>query len=226
MAKIKRAIILAAGRGKRLRPLTNDTPKPLLKINDKPIIEYVIDALKQNSIDDITIVTGYRSGQFKYLIQKYGVTIRRNKDFNHGSNLLSLKIAIDKIDDCVILDGDLILSSKAIRSEVDGSGYSYVHDDCANEWQMFVKDGKIERIVPDLTEKHDFDALHSISYWVEPQASLLRQALANAKDDVNYYDDIAIQMPNLLAFEMKHEDFLEIDTVEDYENAKRIMEKA
>lgn len=221
MYKIKRAIILAAGRGTRLRPYTNMTPKPLLPVNGMPIIEHIILALSQAHITDITIITGYRARQFHYLKEKYGVELRRNKDFNHGSNLLSLQLALDKIDDCVILDGDVIITPEIIQQDVPGSGYSYVKEKCACEWSIELDGDKITKIVPDLTEKHDFNALHSISYWVGDQAKTLQHMLQNAKDDVNYADDIMIRIPDLYGFEMKHEDFLEIDTVEEYENANK-----
>jgi len=58
------AVILAAGRGVRLRPLTLNTPKPLVKINNKPILEYTLNALP-NQIDEVILVIGYLSDQIK-----------------------------------------------------------------------------------------------------------------------------------------------------------------
>lgn len=52
------AIILAAGKGKRLRPLTNEVPKPLLKVVDKPILHYIFDTLP-DEIDEVILVIGY-----------------------------------------------------------------------------------------------------------------------------------------------------------------------
>lgn len=57
------ALIMAGGRGERLRPLTDNTPKPLLKIGEKPIIEYNIDRLNTYGIDDIWISVRYLGGQ-------------------------------------------------------------------------------------------------------------------------------------------------------------------
>lgn len=223
MYKIKRAIILAAGRGTRLRPYTNDTPKPLLKINGRPMIEYTIELLQSKGIDDITIVVGYRARQFKYLKEKYNLSIVRNKDFNHGSNLLSLKRVADKIEDCVILDGDMLLGPFAIRSEVQGSGYSYVKRARASEWAIiFANANRIETIIADTKEKRYFNALYSISYWVGDTAKKYRQAIIDAKDDVRYADDIAITMPNLIGFKIEAKDLIEIDTVEDYEHVAKI----
>ena len=55
------AIILCGGKGMRLRPLTNDVPKPLVEINDKPILYYIINHLMKYEIKNLIIATGYKS---------------------------------------------------------------------------------------------------------------------------------------------------------------------
>ena len=62
-----RAILLAAGMGTRLRPLTIDTPKSLISVNGKPMLETQIQFLKEKGIDDIIVVTGYLSEKFEYI---------------------------------------------------------------------------------------------------------------------------------------------------------------
>lgn len=59
------ALIMAGGRGERLKPLTNDTPKPLLKVGDKPIIEHNIDRLNTYGIDDVWISLRYLGEQIE-----------------------------------------------------------------------------------------------------------------------------------------------------------------
>jgi len=56
-----KAVILAAGKGTRMRELTNELPKPMLKVQGKPILQHIIEGLSQNGIRDIFIVTGYRA---------------------------------------------------------------------------------------------------------------------------------------------------------------------
>ena len=56
---IKQAVILAGGRGIRLRPLTNDRPKPMVLINHRPFAEYLIDLLKKNGITEVIFLLGY-----------------------------------------------------------------------------------------------------------------------------------------------------------------------
>ena len=66
MPKIDNAIIMAAGFGTRMRPLTYKTPKPLVEVDGKPMIESVIDALHENGINDISVVVICRKSSQAY----------------------------------------------------------------------------------------------------------------------------------------------------------------
>lgn len=70
-----KAVILAAGEGQRMRPLTLETPKPLLEVADKPLLEHIIDALPQE-IDEIILVVGYLKDQ---IIKRFGKQFGRFK---------------------------------------------------------------------------------------------------------------------------------------------------
>ena len=65
-----KALILAGGRGKRLRPLTDKIPKSLIPINKKPLIQYTINYLKKFGIDEIIICSGYKSKQIQNFLKK------------------------------------------------------------------------------------------------------------------------------------------------------------
>jgi len=65
-----KAVILAAGEGTRMRPLTQDTPKPLLPVAGKPIIQYNIDLLEKQ-VDEIIVVAGYKIEQFRECFRGY-----------------------------------------------------------------------------------------------------------------------------------------------------------
>ena len=77
LSNLPEAIILCGGKGERLRPITNNIPKPLIKINDKPILYYVITHLKKYNINKIHIASGYKSELIKnhFSDNKYDIDI-------------------------------------------------------------------------------------------------------------------------------------------------------
>lgn len=82
-----KAIILSAGRGERLRPLTDQTPKPLLKVGKYRLIEYTIQSLVRSGINDIVINTAYLSEQFPEVLgdgQQYGANIIYSQEQEGG----------------------------------------------------------------------------------------------------------------------------------------------
>ena len=92
-----KAIILAAGLGTRLRPMTENTPKALVKVNEKPLVEYQIEFLKERGIDDIIIVVGYLKEQFDYLKEKYGVRLVFNEKYADYNNFYSLYLVKEEL---------------------------------------------------------------------------------------------------------------------------------
>ena len=118
------AVILAAGRGERLRPLTDTTPKCLTLVGGKPILEYELDALEAAGIKECTIVVGYRASQiiehfgpnFKHLTLNYV----RNPDYATTNNLYSLWLARDCLQSrTILIEGDLLFCSELIAKLVN-----------------------------------------------------------------------------------------------------------
>ena len=72
---VTRAVIMAAGIGKRMQPLTFDIPKPLIKVNGTRMIESVIAALRKNNINEIYVVVGYLKEQFYKWAEESCVTL-------------------------------------------------------------------------------------------------------------------------------------------------------
>ena len=75
---VKRAVIMADGIGKRMLPVTFDTPKPLIKVNGTRMIDSVVSALRNNGINEIYVVVGYLKEQFYKWAKESGVTLIAN----------------------------------------------------------------------------------------------------------------------------------------------------
>lgn len=115
-----KAIILSAGQGRRLLPLTENMPKCLLPVSDKPVVEWQIDALLAVGIDDITIVTGFQVGLVETLLaQRYAaypnISSLFNPFFEVADNLASCWIARNLMQgDFLLLNGDTVIEPALI----------------------------------------------------------------------------------------------------------------
>ncbi|MGH8180013.1 MAG: phosphocholine cytidylyltransferase family protein, partial [Steroidobacteraceae bacterium] len=110
------AVVLAASRGKGLEAVTEDRPKVMLPIAGKPLLRWLVDAFKKESINDVTVVGGYRADA----IDTAGVRLVVNERYEQTGELASLACAIDSIEsDAVISYGDLLFRSYVLRDLVE-----------------------------------------------------------------------------------------------------------
>ena len=115
---VSRAIILAAGFGSRMAPVTLKRPKPLVKVNGIRIIDTLIDSLLSKGINEIYIVRGYLKEQFDELLNKYPfIKFIDNDIYNKTNNISSLIQALDYIDNCYICEADFLVTNPNIISK-------------------------------------------------------------------------------------------------------------
>lgn len=197
MHKVQRAIIMAAGMGNRMKPVTLTTPKPLISVNGIRMIDTVINALHNNGIFEIYVVVGYLKEQFKSLEKQYsGLTLVENPYFETCNNISSLYMVRDKIENAIILDGDqIIYNDKILSPEFERSGYNAVWTDGdTDEWLLEVKDGIVKSC--SRTGGKGGWQLYSISRWSKEDAARLKKHLETEfeqKQNRNiYWDDVAL----------------------------------
>lgn len=107
-----RAIIIGAGRGSRLMPTTADTPKCYAEVSGRKLLDWVIDAFRQNGIEDIAFIGGYRIERVQ---QDYpDFTFRENTDWPNNNILASLLYAEDLMDEPFVCCYSDILFTPAI----------------------------------------------------------------------------------------------------------------
>ncbi|MGY6767884.1 sugar phosphate nucleotidyltransferase [Ligilactobacillus salivarius] len=224
MSKVKRAIIMAAGYGTRLRPITLSTPKPLIKVNGIRMIESVIEALLKNDIREIYVVTGYLAEKFDFLEEKYSeVTLIYNPYYSKYNNISSLYVARDHLKDVIILDGDQIIKNDRILSpNFEKSGYNCVwSEEYTDEWLLQVEKNTIVSCSRNGGEKGW--RLYSISRWNQEDGQKLKVDLEYQfeveKNYDIYWDDVALfcspQNYDLGIREMNLDDVIEIDTIDE-----------
>lgn len=121
---VMKALILAAGLGTRLAPITNDRPKSLVPVNGKPILIKQIENLKENGVDDITIVSGYKADALEKAVhEKYpDIKIVESVDYATTNNMYSAYLGIramfpdETINPFYMMNADVFFDSSVITA--------------------------------------------------------------------------------------------------------------
>lgn len=238
MHKVKRAIIMAAGIGKRMRPVTLQTPKPLVKVRGVRMIDTVIQSLLKEGICEIYLVVGYLKEQFQNLPKEYpGITLIENPYYDTCNNISSLYVARNYLSDAMILDGDqLVMDSTILTPDFELSGYNAVWTDAhTDEWIMTVEEGVVTTC--SRTGGDHGWQLFSISRWTEEDGQKLKRHLEiefeKKQNRQIYWDDVAMfcysHEYQLGIHVMEPGAVLEIDSLEELalfdENYKKYLNK-
>ncbi len=140
-----KAIILAAGKGKRLRPLTDDKPKCMVEFLNKPLLEWQINVIKKCGITDITVVRGYKAEKISF----GGIKYYNNEKFETTNMLETLFCAERELDSPVIVSyGDIIYQSDVLKKLLDDDNDLSVVID--KEWKKYWDIRLVEDILSDV----------------------------------------------------------------------------
>ncbi|HEX3001875.1 MAG TPA: aminotransferase class I/II-fold pyridoxal phosphate-dependent enzyme, partial [Methanoregula sp.] len=163
-----KAIILAAGYGRRMRPLTNTCHKTLLRIGGTTIIERIVDSLRSHAITDILVVTGHQSEQLtSFLLSRYNdvrFTFVHNEHYATTNNIHSLHLAISSSnidDDILLIESDLIYEDavleRILASRHDNVALVERYRSGMDGTVVTVDNGVITSIIPPHLQTGNFD---------------------------------------------------------------------
>ena len=226
-----RAIILAAGAGTRLSPLTDQCPKCLVPVGDRRLIDFQIGALRAAGADDIVLVVGYEADQVKAHCGD-GVRYIDNPDFRSTNSIYSLYLAAGELEcDTFLFNCDILFDSGLLRRMLDAGTPNAV-----------AVDSRVERVAGEMNVAFDPDGrVRAINKRLAPRESQA-QSVQLVKFDAEGARAVGAEVGRLVAedqkdafptsaygplidagrlFAVEAGDLVwgEIDTVEDYDNA-------
>ncbi len=217
--RVKRAVILAAGFGSRLVPITLNTPKPLILVHGKRIIDTLLDAIVDAGIKEIVIVRGYLKEQFDVLLTKYpNIRFIENSEYNETNNISSAYCAKELFENAYILEADLIIHNKnVIRKYEYTSNYTAYPMDRTDDWCFKTK----KDIITDVSVGgENVQHMIGISYWTKEDAKKLAVDIHTVFNSPGgkqrYWDEVALRFCKdhyeVLIRKIKPNDIIEIDT--------------
>lgn len=218
--RVKRAIFLAAGFGSRLVPITLNTPKPLVRVNGKRIIESLLDAVVKAEIPEIIIVRGYLGEQFDQLVKLYPqIEFIDNKIYNESNNISSAIAVKDLFENAYVLESDLLLKNpKLIRKYEYQTNFLGIPVEVTDDWCFYTDGSGI--ITKQAVGGQNCHQMVGVSYWDKADGQKLCKDLQEIFDSPGgkerYWEQTALEYKKenykVLVRECKMDDIVEIDT--------------
>lgn len=217
--RVRRAVILAAGFGSRMVPITLNTPKPLVRVHGKMIIETALDAVVAAGIKEITVVRGYLWEQFDVLRHRYPeIEFIYNPLFNDSNNISSAFLAKDILAGAYIMEADLLVSNPGIIRKYEYStNYLGMYEEYTDDWCFDVKRGIIKGLKVGGTNCYH---MYGISYWTREDGERLGKRIEEAfrmpGGKEKFWDEVALSIYkkefNVAVRPCYEGDIIEIDT--------------
>lgn len=237
-----KAVVLAAGMGRRLQPLSRTVPKGLIVIGEKSLLQHSLDALKENGINDVILVVGFLQEviqrEFGQEYRGLKITYVVNEKYQTTGSMYSLSRAKDAIgnDDIILLESDLLYDPKAIAITLKApfKDFVLVADVSQSGDEVYICVDKNKRIVelgkniPDESKQRALGELVGISRLSRGfLAKLFERAEVNYRSrEFNYhYEECVFSMSKLgypvYALFCKNLLWIEIDNKADLKRARK-----
>lgn len=230
--KVKRAIFLAAGFGSRLVPITLNTPKPLVMVHGKRIIETLLDAVVKAGIEEIILVRGYLKDEFDILLKKYpNIKFIDNDSYNEANNISSAYLIKDLMANSYIFESDLYLyNENLIRKYEYTSNYLGRYVEKTDDWCFETKNNIITKL-----KQGGIDCYHmyGISYFNEEAAEMFKNDVKELYLNIpggkeKYWDQVHLDVfRKNYKFEVREcaiDDIIEIDTFNELKQIDKIYD--
>lgn len=217
--RVKRAVIFAAGFGSRMVPITLNTPKPLVRVKGKRIIDSLLDAITAANIEEIYIIRGYLSEQFDQLLYKYpNIKFIENPAYNEANNISSAMCARYLLQNSYLCEADLLLHNPELITKYQyQSNYLGVPVEVTDDWCFETKNGIITKLSIGGRNCHH---MFGISYWNSEDGAKLTGHIENVYNSPGgkerYWDQVALEYYlgeyKVAVRECSFDDIAEIDT--------------
>jgi len=220
------AIILAAGMGTRLRPLTDTLPKALVETAGESFFSRQLRLLHAAGVKRITVVTGYHAEAFDPWVGQPGLEFVFNAHYHDRNNLFSMLLVADRLscdpEGCLVLEGDVWPSERVLPSRpLPRSSWFVGHRDAMeNEW--VVREGPDGRVKEIEVASGSGWILSGMSFWRPEdgrQLSGLMAEMAGRPDAEGlFWDEVPrrnLDKMDIRAHRIAEGDWQEIDTLED-----------
>lgn len=198
--RAKRAVFFAAGFGSRMLPITVNTPKPLVRVHGKRIIDRLIDAVLAAGIEEIYVVRGYLAEEFDQLLSTYPmVRFIDNPRYDKTNNISSAVLAKDLFENAYVFESDLYLVDPSLVTKYQyRSNYLGLPVESTDDWYFDAdEDGRIVA----LAKGKDAPCwqMAGISYWTAEDGAKLREDIPAAfeENDENkqvFWDEVALRL--------------------------------
>ena len=226
-------IILAAGMGTRLQPITNDRPKALVEINGKSLFSQQLELMENLGVSPITVVTGHAHRAFIPWNNKPGLNFLYNPHYHDRNNFYSLYLVREKLGNTLVIDGDLWIDPHALDNQSFHKSCWFLgnRNGPATEW--FAQQDQEGRVQSISVRDGEGQSLTGVSYWNAQDGQCICSTLEHwyASRDTTplYWDDVPralLQELEIYGNLLQDGSWWEIDTPEDKEILEEKLKKS